>query len=72
MSRYTASGAEMKFVDFVTEKGIDPITKYAKDNWPGNPEEFYAEAYSLYLTDPKALKDKSGDLFDWFKGDKYK
>lgn len=61
-----------KFVDFVTEKGIDPITKYAKDNWPGNPEEFYAEAYSLYLTDPKALKDKSGDLFDWFKGGKYK
>jgi hypothetical protein len=61
-----------KFVDFVTAKGIDPITKYAKDNWPANPEEFYADAYSLFLTDPAALKAKSSDLLDWFKAGKYK
>jgi len=61
-----------RFVDFVTEKKIDPITKYAADNWPSEPEEFYAEAYSLYRTDPAALKEKSTDLFNWFKGGNYK
>jgi hypothetical protein len=61
-----------KFVDFVTDKGIDPITQYAKDNWPGNPEEFYADAYAMFLTDPEALKAASGDLFDWFKAGNYK
>lgn len=61
-----------RFVDFVTEKQIDPITKYAADNWPSEPEEFYAEAYSLFRTNPAALKEKSADLFNWFKDGKYK
>lgn len=61
-----------RFVDFVTEKQIAPITKYAANNWPSEPEEFYAEAYSLYRTNPAALKEKSADLFNWFKDGKYK
>lgn len=61
-----------RFVDFVTEKKIDPITKYAADHWPSEPEEFYAEAYSLYRTNPDALKEKSAELFNWFKGGNYK
>jgi hypothetical protein len=61
-----------KFTDFVTEQKIDPISKYAKDNWPAKPEEFYADAYSLFLTDPLALKAKSEPLYDWFKKGGYK
>jgi tetratricopeptide (TPR) repeat protein len=32
--------------------GIQPVTQYAKDNWPAKPAEFYAEAFSLWHTDP--------------------
>ncbi len=64
--------AVQKFVDFVTDKGIAPITTYAKDNWPGKPGEFYADAYAMFLTDPAALKKASVDLFDWFKAGNYK
>ena len=54
------------FVDFVTKNNIQPITDYARDNWPGNPEEFYAEAFSLWLNDPTYLKTNAPKLFDWF------
>ena len=61
-----------KFVDFVTDKSIEPITKYAKDNWPRNPGEFYADAYAMFLTDPAALQAASSELFDWFTQGNYK
>jgi hypothetical protein len=70
-----ASGAHLpvqRFVDFVAEKKIPPITKYAAKHWPSEPEEFYAEAYSLYRTNPDGLKEKSTELFNWFKGGNYK
>ncbi len=60
-----------KFVKFVVDKGIAPITPYAARNWPHDPEEFYAEAYSMFLTDPSGLKKASKALFDWFNAKKY-
>ena len=60
-----------KFVKFVESKGIAPITPYAMKNWPHKPEEFYAEAYSMYLTRPTELITATKLLNDWFKAKKY-
>lgn len=54
------------FVDFVTAKKIPPLTEYAKANWPSKPEEFFAEAYSLWLNDPDYLTANAHGLKDWF------
>ncbi len=62
-----------KFYDLVISKNISPgLTKYARDNWPHKPEEFYAEAYSYFVTKPKELEAHSKDLYDWFKAGSYK
>jgi hypothetical protein len=59
-----------KFVDLVNASGIVPLTAYARANWPFKPEEFYAETYSLWLTEPVFLKNNYPALFDFFdKGD---
>ena len=55
-----------RFVDFVGAKRIKRITQYAEDYWPANPEEFYAEAFSIWRTDPKFLGSASPDLKKWF------
>jgi len=60
-----------KFVDFVTANNISPFTPYAKKNWPFKPGEFYAEAYSLWRTDPTYLKTNAKDLFAWFEKGSY-
>lgn len=60
-----------KFVDFVTTNNISPFTPYAKQNWPFKPGEFYAEAYSLWRTDPVYLKTNAKVLFDWFEKGSY-
>jgi len=60
-----------KFVDFVTTNNISLFTPYAKKNWPFKPGEFYAEAYSLWLTDPVYLKTNVKVLFDWFAKGSY-
>lgn len=54
------------FVDFVTANKIPPLTAYAKVNWPDKPEEFYAEAFSLWHNDPTYLKKEAPKLNDWF------
>lgn len=59
-----------KFVDFVKSKGIAPITPYALENWPHKPEEFYAEAYSFWVS--KKLETVSADLQKWFEDGEYK
>jgi hypothetical protein len=56
------------FVDFVTANNIEPVTKYAKDNWPAKPGEFYAEALSLWHNDPKFFESYSKVLKQWFDG----
>jgi hypothetical protein len=60
------------FVDFVTAKHIPPLTAYARDNWPAHPEEFFAEAYSLWLSDPDYLASQAPALKDWFDQGKHR
>ncbi len=59
------------FVDFVTKNKIPPLTAYAKQNWPGKPEEFYAEAFSLWHNDPTYLTANAPTLKDWFDAGKH-
>jgi hypothetical protein len=59
-----------EFVTFVEANHIAPITPYAADNWPHKPEEFYAEAYSFWVTGK--LKAVSSVLNQWFDDGKYK
>jgi hypothetical protein len=59
------------FVDVVNANKITPFTKYAIDNWPYKPEEFYAEAYSLWLTDPTFVKLHYKPVFDFFDSGTY-
>ncbi len=54
------------FVGIVTAQKIPPLTEYAKANWPGHPEEFFAEAYSLWRNDPAYLAANARPLKDWF------
>jgi hypothetical protein len=62
-----------KFYDVVIGNGIPPsLTKYAAENWPHKPEEFYAEAYSFFITKPRDLETYSKVLYDWFKAGSYK
>lgn len=60
-----------KFVEFVEQNRIAPITPYAEEHWPHEPDEFYAEAYSFYLAKPAELEAKSPALYEWFKAGKY-
>ncbi len=65
--------AVKKFYDFVITNAISPaLTPYAEENWPHKPEEFYAEAYSFFVTKPKDLEAHSKLLYDWFKAGNYK
>jgi hypothetical protein len=61
-----------EFVDIVNKNHITPDTPYAQDNWPFAPEEFFAEAYSIWRTDPDKLKKDAKELFKWFEGGKYR
>ncbi len=54
------------FVDFVTTNSIEPVTKYAKDNWPAKPQEFYAEAFTMWRNDPTFFGTYSSKLKTWF------
>jgi|GEM_PF-2459112 len=61
-----------KFVDLI--KGpppIEPPTAYARANLPFKPEEFYAEAYSLWITEPDFLKKNYPTLFNFFASGDY-
>jgi hypothetical protein len=61
------------FVAHVTARKINRrLTGYAGDNWPGQPQEFYAEAYSLWLLDPQFLADFSADLLIFFTAGTYR
>jgi hypothetical protein len=59
------------FVDFVTANNIEPVTKYAKDNWPAKPGEFYSEALALWHSDPTFFDSYSNVLKKWFDDGKH-
>lgn len=62
-----------KFYDLVIANNISPsLTPYAAENWPQKPEEFYADAYSFFITKPTGLEAHSKVLYDWFKAGKYR
>jgi hypothetical protein len=54
------------FVTVVNKHKIPPLTEYAKRNWPGQPQEFYAEAFALWKNDPAYLELNAKALKDWF------
>lgn len=60
-----------KFKDLVDNNKITPFTQYARDNWPYNPEEFYAEAYSLWLSDPTFVQKSYQPIYDFFNSGEY-
>lgn len=64
------SARVQKFVEFVEKNNIQPISDYARKNWPHKPEEFYAEAYSFWVSNK--LNSISPELKKWFDGKKYK
>lgn len=63
------SARVQKFVAFVEANNIQPISDYARKNWPHKPEEFYAEAYSFWVSNK--LNSISADLKKWFDDKKY-
>jgi hypothetical protein len=60
------------FMTLVVDKEIAPFTSYAQENWPYEPEEFYAEAYSLWLNDPTFVSTYYKDLYDFFQRGDYR
>jgi hypothetical protein len=62
------------FVEFVEDNNIPPteknMTKYAEDSWPHKPEEYYAEAFSFFVTGK--LKAINPILDTWFAKGAYK
>ena len=60
-----------KFVAVVNAANITPFTDYARKNWPYKPEEFYAEAYSLWLNESKFVEDNYKPIFDFFESGSY-
>jgi hypothetical protein len=56
-----------KFVDFVISNNIRRFTRYSLDQWQLHPEEFYAEAYSLWLVDPEFVKTNYKAIYDFFE-----
>lgn len=60
-----------KFIDLVNANNIRRFTKYSVQNWQNNPEEFYAEAYSLWLVDPAFVKTYYRVVYDFFQSGEY-
>ncbi|NNH06960.1 peptidoglycan-binding protein [Cellulomonas fimi] len=56
------------FVAVVNANSIPPLTEYARRNWPGHPEEFFAEAYSFWRNDRQYLQTNAPALVTWFDG----
>lgn len=61
-----------KFIDLVAKNKIDRFTEYSELNWRLKPEEFYAEAYGLWLTDPEYLMNNYKVVYDFFQNGDYR
>ena len=70
--KLTVSKRLAAFVGVVNANNIPPLTKYAADDWPSHPEEFFAEANSLFLNDPDYLKVQAQPLYDFFASAGYR
>ncbi len=54
------------FIDFVNKESIPRPTPYAEKHWPGEPAEFFDEAFSLWKNDPVFFARYSPKLKAWF------
>lgn len=60
------------FIEFVEklpptdQKRVVGITLYAKQEWPKNPRELFAEAYALWLTDKPFLTSTAPEFATYF------
>jgi hypothetical protein len=61
-----------RFVVMVKAAKIAPFSDYAKRQWPSHPEDFYAEAFSLWLTDREFLEINARAVLDWFDQGHYR
>lgn len=62
----------LNFEKFVRSESIKAtLTDYAATNWPARPQEFYAEAYMLWIIDKGKLKAHSQALYDYFASGQY-
>jgi hypothetical protein len=59
------------FIDFVKKEKIPPPTAYAAKHWPGEPAEFFDEAFSLWKNDPVFFAKYSPKLKAWFDAGKH-
>jgi hypothetical protein len=59
------------FIDFVKKEKIPPPTAYAAKHWPGEPAEFFDEAFSLWKNDPVFFAKYSSKLKAWFDAGKH-
>ncbi len=57
-------GMKDGFDGLIKTKKIKPVTWYSAFN---PKDEFFAEAFMLYLSDPEWLKENRSDLFGWFE-----
>jgi hypothetical protein len=58
-----------RFLAVAHANHIAPITPYAQLQWnatPRVPDDFFAEAYSMWLNDPKQLEAKASKLKEFF------
>jgi Domain of unknown function (DUF4157) len=60
------------FIDVVTKnnlarKGYTPFTEYVEAHWPTKPEEFFAQSFHMWRTNPNYMKNNMRPLFNWFE-----
>ncbi|MES1245798.1 MAG: DUF4157 domain-containing protein [Acidobacteriota bacterium] len=60
------------FVDLVKKhnlarKGFAPFKDYVAASWPDRPEEFFAESYAMWRSDPNYMKTYANPLYLWFE-----
>jgi hypothetical protein len=68
-------GPRKKLADFVAivkkhrlaRSGFAPFNSYVKSFWPDNPEEFFAESFATWRSNPDYMKKNARPLFDWFE-----
>lgn len=52
------------FIQLANRFGFHQFTNYART---GDPEEWFAETYALYITDPDRLNEMNRSIFLWFE-----
>ena len=51
----------------LARKRYAPFTDYVAANWPAKPQEYFAQAFHTWRTNPHYMKKNMRPLFDWFE-----